>query len=73
MSWTYSKNIYHQATIEAFADYFLESLKAIITHCRSVESAQHTPSDFPMVKINQQQLDTIIARIRKTDKAPKTI
>ncbi|HEX7335225.1 MAG TPA: condensation domain-containing protein, partial [Pyrinomonadaceae bacterium] len=59
---SYSDRIYQSATIEKFADLIVASLRSIIDHCQSLESARFSPSDFPLANLNQQQLDRILSR-----------
>ena len=35
----------------------MTSLRAIITHCTSGETFTYTPSDFPLINVDQEQLD----------------
>ena len=65
MTWKYSPNVHHHETIKRVADDYIESLKAIIDHCRSAEAGNFTPSDFPTVNLSQQQLDKIISKVSK--------
>jgi amino acid adenylation domain-containing protein/non-ribosomal peptide synthase protein (TIGR01720 family) len=53
----YSQNLHRQATIESLAENFMLSLRAIITHCTSGETFTYTPSDFPLINVDQEQLD----------------
>ncbi|NJN10375.1 MAG: hypothetical protein HC815_21235 [Richelia sp. RM1_1_1] len=56
MSWIYSENIHHQTTIEKLAKRFLETLKALIEHSKSINMPCFTPSDFPEAELSQDQL-----------------
>jgi non-ribosomal peptide synthase protein (TIGR01720 family) len=60
LGWRYSEHIHQRATIERLAQGFVEALQALIAHCRSVEVGSHTPSDFPLVEIDQQSLDRLV-------------
>jgi non-ribosomal peptide synthase protein (TIGR01720 family) len=53
----YSQNIHSEARIEKLADNFMTVLRAIIAHCASGESFSYTTSDFPLINIDQDQLD----------------
>ena len=59
MTWTYSANVHKQDTVERLAGHFIEALHDIIAHCRSMKTSVYTPSDFPMVKLSQQELDLV--------------
>jgi len=61
-SWAYSEQMYRRETIQAVADSFVESLRRLIVHCRSVENGGYTPSDFPLACLDQRELDVITAR-----------
>ncbi len=60
MSWIYSENLYRRATIQRLTQKFEESLLALITHCCSPEAGGFTPSDFPEVGLNQDDLDQFL-------------
>jgi amino acid adenylation domain-containing protein/non-ribosomal peptide synthase protein (TIGR01720 family) len=53
----YSRNLHRKATIEKLAEDFMTSLREIITHCTSGETFAYTPSDFPLINVDQEQLD----------------
>jgi non-ribosomal peptide synthase protein (TIGR01720 family) len=53
----YSQNLHRQSTVETLAENFMTSLRAIITHCTSGETFTYTPSDFPLINVDQEQLD----------------
>ncbi|TRU46909.1 MAG: amino acid adenylation domain-containing protein [Microcystis aeruginosa Ma_QC_Ch_20071001_S25] len=63
IDWTYSKNIHRQETVENLAQEFVETLRAIITHCLLPESGGYTPTDFPLTKIHQLELDKVLANL----------
>ncbi|MFB2983428.1 amino acid adenylation domain-containing protein [Microseira sp. BLCC-F43] len=63
LSWTYSKNLYQKATVEYLAQTYLEVLRELIVHCQSPDAGGYTPSDFPDVDLNQEQLENLLAEI----------
>lgn len=63
LSWTYSQNLYCQSTIEGLAQGFIEALRELIAHCLSPETGGFTPSDFPLAKLNQEELDSAFEQI----------
>ncbi|HEX8282852.1 MAG TPA: amino acid adenylation domain-containing protein [Pyrinomonadaceae bacterium] len=58
---SYSRNVHARHTAERLGRGLVESLRAIIAHCRSLEEEALTPSDFPLAKLSQQQLDKIMS------------
>ncbi|SCY81973.1 non-ribosomal peptide synthase domain TIGR01720, partial [Nitrosospira sp. Nl5] len=54
----YSQARYARATIEAFLEIYQRELELLIAHCTSGISAA-TPSDFPLARITQQELDAL--------------
>ncbi|MCM3338069.1 non-ribosomal peptide synthase/polyketide synthase [Paenibacillus sp. MER TA 81-3] len=59
LTWTYSKNLYMRERVERLASLYMEQLRAIIAHCRLPEARGVTPSDFPLARITQEQLDRL--------------
>ncbi|MEO0969340.1 MAG: condensation domain-containing protein, partial [Cyanobacteria bacterium J06639_18] len=59
-NWKYSENIYRRATVEHLAQIFLEELESLIVHCLKSDVGGYTPSDFPEVDLDQQELDNLI-------------
>jgi non-ribosomal peptide synthase protein (TIGR01720 family)/FkbM family methyltransferase len=58
----YSENIHRRDTVEILSRGLLEALRAIIAHCRAPEAGNLSPSDFPLAKLSQQQLDRIMSK-----------
>jgi amino acid adenylation domain-containing protein/non-ribosomal peptide synthase protein (TIGR01720 family) len=63
LDWTYSEGIYRRDTIERLAQGCIEALRTLIMHCQSPEAGGYTPSDFPKMRLNQQELDKLIATL----------
>lgn len=63
VNWIYSKTVYQSNTVEDLAQKFIESLKQLIQHCQLSNSEEYTPSDFPMARLGQNELDSFIAEI----------
>lgn len=59
LGWTFSSEIFDHATVERLADDYAKELQAIIGHCVKDDSAGITPTDFPLLSLNQKQLDAI--------------
>ncbi|APR77526.1 Malonyl CoA-acyl carrier protein transacylase [Minicystis rosea] len=62
---TYSEAVHRRATIEALADGFAGALRALVTHCTSPEAYGVTPSDFPLVRLEQGPLDALAGRVER--------
>ncbi|KYC42725.1 non-ribosomal peptide synthetase [Scytonema hofmannii PCC 7110] len=63
IDWTYSSNFHQPRTIEKIAQEFLETLQELIDHCLSSENGGYTPTDFPLLQLNQSELDRIFANL----------
>ncbi|MBD2517741.1 amino acid adenylation domain-containing protein, partial [Nostoc sp. FACHB-973] len=72
INWIYSSNIHQQRTIENIAAYFVETLQKLITHCLSPENAGYTPTDLPLVQLNQLELDGVLGRLTFKPELGKT-
>ncbi|MDR6918790.1 amino acid adenylation domain-containing protein/non-ribosomal peptide synthase protein (TIGR01720 family) [Pseudomonas sp. 3296] len=59
LSWGFSREMFDTATIQRLADDYAQELKALIDHCCAVEVPQATPSDFPLARLSQTQLDAL--------------
>ncbi|WP_309890874.1 non-ribosomal peptide synthetase/type I polyketide synthase [Archangium sp.] len=68
MTWTYGEALHRRETVEKLAADFLERLRELIAHCQSPEAGGHTPSDFKLAKVEQNQLDKLSARFGKKNK-----
>ncbi|WP_353931425.1 amino acid adenylation domain-containing protein [Okeanomitos corallinicola TIOX110] len=63
ISWIYSNNIHHQITIEQIAQEFLSTLQELISHCLDPENSGYTPTDFPLIDLDQSELDQILQNL----------
>ncbi|MEH2062640.1 MAG: amino acid adenylation domain-containing protein [Nostoc sp.] len=72
IDWAYSTNIHQHETIENIAQEFVETLREIIAHCLEPENGGYTPTDFPLVKLNQLELDGVLARLPLQGEVGKT-
>ena len=53
--------MHRRATIESLAQGYKEALQELLVHCLSAEAGGFTPSDFPLAKLEQQELDGLMA------------
>ena len=59
MSWGFSREMFDTATIQQLVDQYAAELNGVIEHCCTLEAPQATPSDFPLARITQAQLDAL--------------
>ncbi len=61
ISWTYSTQEYHAATIERLANEYKKNLSNIIAHCLGKEDIEFTPSDYGLDgKVSVEELDELM-------------
>ncbi|HKR50295.1 MAG TPA: non-ribosomal peptide synthase/polyketide synthase [Pseudonocardiaceae bacterium] len=60
LSWTYSENVHDEATIARLAAELFEALRQIVAHCADPRAGGCTPSDFPLARLTQRQLDHVV-------------
>ncbi|MFD1047160.1 condensation domain-containing protein, partial [Kibdelosporangium lantanae] len=58
LDWEYSSRIHDEHTVQRLADDVMTALREIIAHCGQSIGGR-TPSDFPLVRLTQEQLDRI--------------
>nr|WP_237712558.1 non-ribosomal peptide synthetase [Paenibacillus elgii] len=63
----YSRRHYEEATIAGLTESFISYLRSIIEHCEGKASEEFTPSDFPLVSIEQHSLDRIVNTYQAQD------
>uniref|UniRef100_UPI0025EDDE3D non-ribosomal peptide synthetase n=1 Tax=uncultured Pseudomonas sp. TaxID=114707 RepID=UPI0025EDDE3D len=59
LSWTFSREMFDSATIQHLADAYAEELEALVRHCCDAQPRGVTPSDFPLVNLDQRELDAL--------------
>jgi amino acid adenylation domain-containing protein/non-ribosomal peptide synthase protein (TIGR01720 family) len=62
VSWTYSEKLHRSETIERIAQHYVECLREIMEHCRGTHAGGYTPSDFPLARLRQADLDKLVGR-----------
>ncbi|WP_422889303.1 non-ribosomal peptide synthase/polyketide synthase [Pseudomonas chlororaphis] len=67
LNWSFSQAMFDQATIQQLADDYAEELKALIEHCCQSENRGATPSDFPLARLGQAQLDGLLLPIQQVE------
>ncbi|WP_433769677.1 non-ribosomal peptide synthetase [Pseudomonas putida] len=59
LRWTFSAERFDPQTIGDLADAYVGELQSLIAHCLRDDAGGLTPSDFPLAKLNQGQLDAL--------------
>ncbi|VVN03344.1 Linear gramicidin synthase subunit B [Pseudomonas fluorescens] len=59
LRWTFSAERYDPQTIDDLANAYLGELHSVIEHCLQDTAGGLTPSDFPLAKLTQLQLDAL--------------
>ena len=60
LRWTYSTALHRVETIERLARETESVLQVLVEHCLASEAGGYTPSDFPDVDLNQDDLDALL-------------
>jgi len=59
VQWAYSRNVHDQRSMSQVANSFVHQLSSLVEHCASRIESEHTPSDFPLVKLTERQLEQL--------------
>jgi non-ribosomal peptide synthase protein (TIGR01720 family) len=65
MGWSFSREVHRRESIEALVSEYEAALVEVVEHCTEEGAGGHTPSDFPLAKLNEQKLGKILSRMRK--------
>ncbi|MEU8529900.1 non-ribosomal peptide synthase/polyketide synthase, partial [Streptomyces sp. NPDC048629] len=63
MVWAYGTRVHDEATIARLAQRYVEVLGDLIEYCCRPETGGHTPSDFPLARLDQAALDRVTAHV----------
>ena len=63
LDWAYSAAIHRPETIEFVANTYLEELRAVLAHCQDPTAGGYTPSDFPDMELDQDELDALLEEL----------
>jgi non-ribosomal peptide synthase protein (TIGR01720 family) len=66
----YSCHRHERATMERWAQDFLQALRELSAHCLAKESPEWTPSDFPLAHLDEDKLDRVAQLIARIDEEP---
>jgi amino acid adenylation domain-containing protein/non-ribosomal peptide synthase protein (TIGR01720 family) len=59
IDWTFNREIHEVEAIEKLAGDYVASLRELIAHCLEAGAGGYTPSDFPLARLSQQQLNAL--------------
>ncbi|GAA4033864.1 non-ribosomal peptide synthetase [Allokutzneria multivorans] len=59
LTWIYSENVHDERTVRRVAEQTVSALREIVVHCGRSGAGGRTPSDFPLAKLTQPQVDRI--------------
>ncbi|MET0397438.1 MAG: amino acid adenylation domain-containing protein [Longimicrobiaceae bacterium] len=59
-AWTYSEAVHRADTVERLAGAWLDALRELVAHCTAPGAGGATPSDFPLLRIGQAELDRLV-------------
>ncbi len=59
LRWTFSRERFDNATIAELAEAYLGELSSLVEHCLRDDAGGLTPSDFPLARLTQAQLDAL--------------
>src|SRR6185437_13034919 len=59
LNWLYSAEMYDAATVRQLAEQMMRALDQIVEHCRRPGAGGRTPSDFPLVTLDQAAVDRL--------------
>ncbi|OYE04337.1 non-ribosomal peptide synthetase [Nostoc sp. 'Peltigera membranacea cyanobiont' 232] len=62
VNWLYSSHLHRQETINKWTQGFQQNLLAILAHCTEPGVGGYTPSDFPLIHIEQSSLSHLEAK-----------
>ncbi|ROL65830.1 non-ribosomal peptide synthetase [Pseudomonas chlororaphis] len=57
LQWGFSTQMFEPATVQRLVDAYGAELEALIEHCCTRSQSAATPSDFPLARLSQAQLD----------------
>ncbi len=65
--WAWSRSAFRRTAIERLAGDFTEALRGLIDHCLSPQAGGYTPSDFPLMELDQDGLSELMTQIEGSE------
>ncbi|BDH12172.1 non-ribosomal peptide synthase/polyketide synthase [Streptomyces hygroscopicus] len=59
LGWTYPPAMYDESTVRRLAEETVAALTDLIAHCARPDTGGRTPSDFPLARLDQHQVDLV--------------
>ncbi|MDT5025008.1 MAG: hypothetical protein QOE61_1434, partial [Micromonosporaceae bacterium] len=67
LSWLYSSEVHDESTVRRLAGEMVQALREIVEHCMRPGVGGRTPSDFPLARLDQGQVDRIVGDGRSVE------
>ncbi|MGH3548469.1 MAG: condensation domain-containing protein, partial [Pseudonocardiaceae bacterium] len=67
LGWTYSEDVHDEATVAQLASDMVAALREIVEHCSRPEVGGCTPSDFPLARLSQREVDQVVGDGRNVE------
>ena len=67
MGWIFSHDVFPVEVIQTLANSCLQALEQLIAYCCDTRHQGATPSDFPLARLNQAQLDTLTIPVQQIE------
>jgi amino acid adenylation domain-containing protein/non-ribosomal peptide synthase protein (TIGR01720 family) len=61
VSWSWQVRLLSQDAVRELAEDWFQALDALATHAARPDAGGHTPSDFPLVGLSQEEIDSLAA------------
>ncbi|MGW3961739.1 non-ribosomal peptide synthase/polyketide synthase [Amycolatopsis sp. NPDC005003] len=59
LAWTYSPQVHREDTVRGLAEQVAAALREIVAHCAAPDAGGRTPSDFPLARLSQSEVDAV--------------
>jgi amino acid adenylation domain-containing protein/non-ribosomal peptide synthase protein (TIGR01720 family) len=69
--WTFSENRHRRDTVQRLADDFLAALRELLNSARPGDKSNYSPSDFPNLNLNQDELDKLLGALGAREAGPR--
>ncbi|MFC6091036.1 non-ribosomal peptide synthase/polyketide synthase [Saccharothrix lopnurensis] len=60
LAWQFSAEVHDEGTVRRLAERVLDGLREIVAHCAEPGAGGRTPSDFPLARLTQEQVDAVV-------------